>query len=144
MRFNNKIMKPTTQLQLWIIGFVLVCLAAWAGHAQSIPLGWDKSPSPGVTNYVLYASTNAPLNVANAVTRICVGTNLTATVQDLQPDAKWLFAVTAQVGGLESDFSNVLTVQVPTAPKNMRTVILQYSNTLTNWQDVGFFKLRLP
>lgn len=24
------------------------------------------------------------------------------------------------------------------------SIVLQYSGTLTNWQDVGFFKLRLP
>ena len=45
---------------------------------------------------------------------------------------------------IESVPSNTVTAEVPVPPPNMRTVVLQYSGTLTNWQDVGFFKLRLP
>lgn len=116
-----------------------------SASAADIQLAWDESPTTGVTNYVLYASTNA-LNASNlqtAAVRLNVGTNLTATVEDIQP-GQWSFAATAQKMGVESAPSNILLVDVPTPPARMRTVIVQYSGTLTNFYDVGFFRLKLP
>ena len=122
-----------------------ILFAALAVHAAELKLAWDESPTTGVTNYVLYASTNA-LNASNlqtAAVRLNVGTNLTATVEDIQP-GQWSFAATAQKMGVESAPSNILLVDVPTPPARMRTVVVQYSGTLTNFYDVGFFRLRLP
>lgn len=113
--------------------------------AQELPLAWDASASPGVTNYILYAGTNSitATNLSSYTMRISVGTNLTARVESLAP-GQWFFAATAQAGGIESAPSNILAVEVPPAPQRMRTMVVQYSGTLTNFYDVGFFRLKLP
>lgn len=113
--------------------------------ASDVKLAWDASPTPGVTNYVLYASTNSltATNLPTATVRLNVGTNLTASVENIQP-GQWSFAATGMKDGLESDPSNILIVDVPKPPDRMRTVVVQYSGTLTNFYDVGFFRLRLP
>jgi len=110
--------------------------------ASEIKFAWNASPSIGVTNYNFYASTNG-LSLTNFVSRLPVGTNCTATVSDLTPGV-WQFSVTAMRDGAQSDFCNILTIEIPEPPARMRTVILQFSGTLTNFFDVGFFKLRLP
>jgi len=119
--------------------------AALTSMASDAKLAWDASPTTGVTNYVLYASTNilSATNLTSATVRLNVGTNLTATVERIQ-SGQWSFAVTAMKNGLESDPSNILIVEVPQPPARMRTVVVQYSGTLTNFYDVGFFRLRLP
>jgi len=122
---------------------LLLFALAQTALASEIRLAWNASPTTGVTNYTLFAGTNSPISTTNSAARINVGTNLTATVQDLVP-GQWLFAVTCQANGVESDFSNIVIVQVPVAPANMRVVVVQYSGTLTNFYDVGFFRLRLP
>jgi hypothetical protein len=135
-------MRELISMSVWLVLGVLGVLGA---QAQTVRLAWDPSPSPGVTNYVLYASTNelSATNLMTATTNLPCGTNLTATVTDLSA-GNWWFVATAWAGGVESLPSNVLQVQVPTPPANMRTVVLQYSGTLSNFYDVGFFKLRLP
>lgn len=128
--------KTLTSAALMLLA--VTCLGA------DVRLAWDASPTEGITNYVIYAHTNAITQetYTNAVVRINVGTNLTATVEDPSP-ARWWFTVTAMRDGLESDISNVIEVEVPAPPSGMRTVIVQYSGTLTNFQDVGFFRLRI-
>jgi len=143
--------------------------AALTSMASDIKLAWDASPTTGVPNYVLYASTNirpivgvvradepvtnyvlyastnilSATNLTSATVRLNVGTNLTATVERIQA-GQWSFAATAMKDGLESDPSNILIADVPQPPARMRTVVVQYSGTLTNFYDVGFFRLRLP
>ena len=116
-----------------------------AAQAQMVSLAWDSSIHPGVTNYTLYASTNSLVatNLATATVRLNCGTNRTGTITDLVP-TRWWFTATAWADGAQSLPSNVLQVEVPLPPANMRTVVVQYSGTLTNFYDVGFFKLRLP
>lgn len=123
---------------------IAVLLLTLTATAAEVRLAWDASPSTNVT-YQLYAHTNSfsTTSRSNAVVRLNVGTNLTATVSDLMP-ATWYFAATANLPGIESDLSNVLVVEVPKPPDRMRTVVLQFSGSLTNFSDVGFFKLRLP
>lgn len=113
--------------------------------ASDVKLAWDASATPGVTNYVLYAHTNllSVTNLPAASVRLPVGTNLTATVEGLR-EGVWSFAAAAMKDGIESEPSNVVTVEVPRPPERMRTVVVQYSGTLTNFYDVGFFRLRLP
>lgn len=123
----------------------LVLLVAAACSAADAKFAWNASTTSGITNYVIYAN-RAPLDYAtrtNVTARLNVGTNLTASVEFLVP-SQWWFAATAMKDGLESDFSNVIQVECPSPPANMRTVVLQFSGTLTNFYDVGFFKLRLP
>ena len=126
---------------------VLIALALLGanGLASEARLAWDPSTTAGVTNYVLYAHTNVltSTNLASAAVRLNVGTNLTARVEALVPGL-WRFAATAFKDGLESGLSNILLVEVPGAPQNMRTVVVQFGGTLTNFYDVGFFRLRLP
>ena len=79
--------------------------------ASDIQLRWGASPIPGITNYVIYASTSAltAANLPTAILRLNVGTNLTATVTNLT--GHWYFVATAQMDGmdgLESDLSNMV------------------------------------
>lgn len=120
----------------------LVMLVSFVASAADIKFAWDASPSPGITNYQLYASTNG-IPSTNYVAQLNAGTNLTCSVQDLK-QGKWYFAVLAMKDGISSDFSNIVIVEVPYASGSFRTVVLQFSGTLTNFYDVGFFKLRIP
>lgn len=128
---------------LLVLVLVLVLEPARAGE---VTLAWDASPSPGVTNYVLYAHTNAlsATNLASALVKVNAGTNLTALVENLRPPATWYFVATAVAGGVQSDPSNQLIVQVPVAPANQRVLAVQFGVTLTNFTDTGFFRLRIP
>lgn len=117
-----------------------VLLASVAGvGAADVRLTWNPSPSPGITNYAVYCKLASP--ATNFV--VNVGTNLTCTLADLKPGI-WTFYATAGKDGIESPPSNLLTVEMAQPPEGMRTLVVQYSATLTNWQDVGFFKLRVP
>jgi len=114
--------------------------------AAEFQISWNSSPTPGVTNYVLYFSTNVLNNVTrtnSSTIRLNAGTNLTGFVSGIIPD-QWQFGVTAMKDGIESDLSNLLLVEVPEPPKNLRIIALQFSGTLSNFYDVGFFKLRIP
>jgi hypothetical protein len=118
--------------------------AAITSMASDVRLAWDASPDSGC-NYSLYAHTNAldQANYQSAAVKVNVGTNLTAKISELKP-GRWWFICTANLGGVESDISNVINAEVPRAPANMRMLIIQYSSTLTNgYTDVGFFKLRI-
>lgn len=124
---------------------LITLLTAASLKAADVRLGWNPSPTPGVTNYTLYASTNAlsATNLQSATVKVNVGTNITVTLTDIAPGLWWL-TVTAGKDGIISDPSNILLVDVPSAPINLRTVLVQASINLTNWVDVGFFKLKLP
>lgn len=121
----------------------LLCGPVFAGEVQ---LAWDASPSPGITNYILYAHTNAltKTNLSTAVVKVSAGTNTTASLDNLATGTWWL-TVTASKGGVQSDPSNILIIDVPQPPAQMRSVVIQYSATLTNgFNDLGFFRLRIP
>lgn len=139
-------MKPFHKNLLSLICVAAVCaLVAQCSHAQTVKLAWDASPTTGVS-YRLYAHTNSlsKTNLAASVVKVDVGTNLVATVDQIQA-GKWWFTVTAvSQEGLESLPSNVVQAEVPVKPDNMRTVVVQFSGTITNgWQDVGFFRIKL-
>lgn len=125
-----------------IIVSVFALINLWGAD---IKLQWNPSTSLGVTNYVVYASTNVltSSNLYDRAARLNVGTNLTATIQNIRTGS-WWFTVTAMSNGLESDCSNIINVNVPVAPQNLRTIVIQYDGTLSNFYDVGFFKLRTP
>lgn len=115
--------------------------------ASDINLVWSPSPTVGVTNYTLFAHTNAltKTNLAIATVKVSVGTSTNVLVQDLAA-GQWYFAATATKGGVQSDPSNIVITEVPASPENMKTVVLQYSGTLINtagFQDVGFFRLKI-
>ena len=120
----------------------LMPMLAFSVTAAEIQFAWNPSPSMGVTNYMFYSCTNT-LSLTNYTSRIPVGLSCTATITDLAPGI-WQFSLTAMRDGIQSDFCNILTLEVPAPPAQMRTIVLQFSGTLTNFYDVGFFKLRIP
>jgi len=123
---------------------IIVPLMALVANATDITLAWNPSPTVGVTNNVLYANTNivTSSNRTNALVRLDVGTNSTAVVQNLT-NRIWYFATAAMKNGIESEVSGNTTIEVPAPPSNMRTIVVQYSGTITNFYDVGFFRLKL-
>lgn len=102
-------------LWLAIVGFVE------ASNAADVRLAWNASTTAGVTNHVLYASTNA-LTLQSYTVRTNVGPALAATVTTLRA-AQWQFAVTAMKDGVESDLSAILPVEIPLPPGGVRIVI---------------------
>lgn len=89
--------------------------------AAEIKLAWNPSDTPGC-NYILYGATNGALTFANSNLKTNVGTNLIVSVSTLQMN-QWQFGVTAFKGGIESDMSNILMVDVPLPVKGLRIVI---------------------
>lgn len=122
-----------------------LALTSSLAHAASVRLTWNASPAP-VSGYYVYGFTNATFNVTNVpALKVDVKTNLIAEVSELNPGI-WTFAATAyDANKVESDFSNTVTVEVPQPPAFMRTIALQYSAQLpsTNWQDTGFFRIKI-
>ena len=121
----------------------ILFLSAMNAEASFLRLAWDASATPGC-EYVLYASTNelTQETYRDATVRVPCETNLTATIEGIVV-GEWSFAATAVKDGAESDLSNVVVTEIPPAPGTMRTVVVQYGGTVTNWQDVGFFRVRI-
>lgn len=127
-------MNKTISLFLFLCGLVLV-LPVFSAETR---FAWSPSPDLGVTNYVLKV-----LQGTNSV-RVNVGTNLTAIAQ--LTNGVYSVVVTAQKEGVESDPSNMLILDVPRSPTNLRTLILEaaFDLTGTNWTTVGMIRLRSP
>jgi hypothetical protein len=132
------------------------CLAA---SAADVALTWDPSPSPGVTNYIIYAATNAfiftnrtvaigtnmvTLNdvLSGYVAKVSVGNKTAVVLEDIRPGRWWLCA-TAVASAVESGPSDILQLEVAEPPRNLRTLEIQVSASLTNWSTLGYFKLRI-
>lgn len=116
------------------------CLAA------DIPLAWDVPlASDGLSGYFLYAATNAitATNFHSAQIRLPIPLTNGVVLTSIKPGTYWFTVTAVQTNTLESDPSNILVAQVPNPPPNLRTVTLQYSNTLTNWQDTGYFRVKI-
>jgi hypothetical protein len=96
-----------------VLGLMLLLKSALAD--QSVTLAWDANPEPDVSGYFVYygtASRNYPYSTN-------VGNVTTATVYGLPEGVTWYFAVTAMnTTGLESDFSNEVTNQIPSNVTN--------------------------
>lgn len=129
----------------YVFALLFISLSA---IATEVRITWNASQS-ALTNqltYAVYCSTNSTLDKTNAL-RVDVGTNLTAVVD--VPTGIWQFAATStwtdSTNSIESDFSNIVIAEVPKAPGKLRTLTLQYTPILTstNWQDVGFFRIKI-
>ena len=130
---------------------LLLALFAVAAQAADLTLAWNPSPSPGQIGYYIYAGTNA-VSKTNYVRQVDVGTNLLCSLRDIDA-GEWHFIAVAyqtstngtNIATIESDPSNELTVLVPNPPTKLITVAVQYNATLatTNWQDMGFFRLKV-
>jgi hypothetical protein len=120
-------MKTSTQLKLWLLAFVLVCLAAWLCHAalptgpMPVKLGWNyptNQLSPDLV-FKLYTSTNLTTPLTNWT---WIGTTAganTSMLAVIQPGAQF-FVLTASNFWGESDFSNVAsTPPLPAATNNL-------------------------
>ena len=122
-----------------------------------VQFAWDASEGNPtnlvVTNYVLYVHTNNLFVVdrSESVYKINAGTNLTALAKNLLPALTWYAAVSAQATYepwsnnatvLESELSNIILIAVPNPPTNNR-VVIEYSMNLTNFTDMGYFRLRI-
>ncbi len=106
-----------------------------------ITLAWDPLTNFPSATYTLYAATNSFTNAAGALVTANVGTNTQVTLSGLTNF--WHFRAAAAVNGLSSDLSAPLILQIPPPPANFRTVIIQGGPTITNFQDLGFFRIRI-
>jgi len=93
------------------------------GHSASVTLAWDPNPEPDIAGYNIYWRTNGgSYGVPNLVT-VTNGTE--GTVSNLLYGVQYLFVATAfNTSGLESDYSNEVTAQIPGKPQppsNLRT-----------------------
>lgn len=134
---------PTGVLGLGLVGWIALA-GLGIGYSQSVRLAWDASPSPGVTNYVVYGSTNQFFytNLAAAPLRYNNGTNLTVLVEPMKA-GRYYFTPTAMANGLQSTNSNVLAVEVPESPGMLYTVELLWGaevGSVTN--SALFLKLK--
>lgn len=131
------------RFKLLMLTLLLLAPSVFGAH---VTLGWSPSVSTNVQGYCIYAFTNATFNATNLpAIKVDAGTNLVAHMDGLTPGL-WTFAATAyNAQKVESDFSNTVTTEVPEPPKVMRTVTLEFNSSLstTNWQDVGFFRIRI-
>jgi hypothetical protein len=115
---------------------ILILLSAVLGHAQTVPLAWNASPSPGVVGYRIHFGTNG----ANYSFVTNVGLTLTQTVVLPHP-GRWFFAATAvDHNGLESEFSNGVEWEAkPIAPVVRGeswvrlTPVIERSTNLVHW-----------
>jgi DNA-binding CsgD family transcriptional regulator len=127
------------------LGLGLALLLGLPATGADLKLAWDASPSAAVTNYVLVAHTNASAvgNYNLGVVRVHVGTNLTATLDKIAP-GRWHLFVAAQAGGVYSEPSNVVVVDVPVPPATLRPVLLQYGATLDGMTNNLFMRINVP
>ncbi len=93
----------------------------WALPTTSVGTAWDASPDSTVSGYKLYYSVTS--GTYNATNSIDVGSVLTykLTRSTLVPGTKLYFSVTAYTAaGLESDFSNEISILIPRPPITLR------------------------
>lgn len=131
-------------MRLAILILLLCCLRLWAGN---LALAFSPSPSTNVAGYYLYGQTNG-FDVAKANSapiKLNLGTNTQVSFTTTNSTSWWFAATAYLTNGLESDFSNILPVQFPPGPTNLAVLVPQYIATLTatNWQDIGFFRVRI-
>jgi hypothetical protein len=90
--------------------FIPALLALSSFSAQAITLTWDPSTSSNIAGYIVYSGTNtSSYNTSNFV-----GNVTTNVPSGLLEGLTYFFAVTAKdTLGLESDFSNEISVTIP-------------------------------
>lgn len=91
-----------------LLPFLLVLLIITAVDAKDVTLSWDPSPTPEVTGYTLYWSTNPLIPESDRIS-VDSGDVLTHFVANLPDDEHHWFAVTAHDDlGNESTYSNIV------------------------------------
>lgn len=137
----------TCQTHRYIRRAIASLFLVTTAFAGDVWLAWDASQTAGVTNYVLYGTTNATLttaNMTNAQLRVNVGTNLLAHLESIGTPSLWKFGVTSVKGGAQSDLSNILPVEFPAAPPNARTAAIAFGIDLSSMTNQAFFKVLFP
>lgn len=114
-----------------VAALLLIALTAAAG---TVRLAWMASPD-AVQGYRIYAGTNSPLTITNAVGVMDVGTNLTATVTATNA-GRWYFCATAYTRDAESQPTPEIAVVFPSPPANFATLAIEASVNATNWMQV--------
>lgn len=124
---------------------LVTALLTFVVTAGDIPLTWDYATNEPTSAFILYASTNviSATNYRTAPVRLPLPPVNTVTLSSFKPGTYWITVTAVSTNTLESDPSNILVAQVPKPPANLRTVVLQYGPTITNFVDVGFFKVKI-
>lgn len=120
----------------------LILALSLSASAGTVRLVWNASPDV-VQGYRIYAGTNSPVTVTNAVGVIDVGTNRTASVTATNA-GRWYFMATAYANGVESDPSNEIAVVFPAPPRTLATVAIESSVNATNWMEIYRLKITTP
>lgn len=125
--------------------------------SPSVQLAWNPTTTPGATNYTVYYGVGS----GQYTNKVAVGIVTNSTVILPARGVTYFFAVTVQVGGLESQFSNEVnfTPANPPAPptqKPLTVITVMKSTTPTgvfvdsgmNWSDTPdqpqtYYKLRI-
>ncbi|HUR47718.1 MAG TPA: hypothetical protein VMZ27_17675 [Candidatus Saccharimonadales bacterium] len=109
---------------VWMVE-VLFILALAAFSMHGITLVWDANTDVDLDGYVVYSGTNSH----SYNTRNFVGNITSNQLSGLLGGIKYFFAVTARnTSGLESDFSNEVTVRLPT---NLHPPVVSYIQDVT-------------
>ena len=119
-----------------VVNTVALVLLCGVAHGATVNLAWDASATDGC-EYRVYVQSGS------SIARVECGTNLAVGIEDIAPGF-YSFWATAILCGIESDPSNVTTVEVPAPPQGMRTVAVDFAAVITNWSEVGFIRVRLP
>lgn len=118
-----------------------------SSYASTVSIGWNASPSTGLSSYKIYKANGATGLVAGTIpssnpNAVFVGTipssQLTGVISNLT-DGQWSFSVTAlSTNGLESVFGNVVSANIlnlPAAPTGLVAAALSTSQIKLNWTD---------
>jgi len=138
---------------------VLVFLLLWLCLIASAGVKFAITPSAswqaeGVTNHIIYGSTNGPVastNLSSCPIKFSAGTNavngeIIAAISDIQP-GHYFFTVVAQDGSGHSspEFKPWLELTVPNTPANFKLIYVEYSDDVRFLvsTNLGFFKVRI-
>ena len=137
----------TCQTHRYVRRAIAALFLASTSFAGDVWLRWDASPTLGVTNYVLYGTTNSTLTTTNMATselRVNVGTNRLVHVENVASPNIWNFGITAVKGGAQSGLSNILPVEFPADPPGARNAAIAFGIDLTSMTNHAFFKVLFP
>ncbi len=96
---------------LWLLLFTTPCFA------NTVVLGWN--PSNDVIGYKIYQSTTG----VKPYTQIGTSTLAGYTIPNLEDGVQYYFAVTAYNQYTESDYSNVVQLEIPYSPTDLVLIL---------------------
>lgn len=96
------------------IGLIITSIA----ETTSVTLAWDASLDSGVTTYYVYYGFPS----GDYTNRVEVKNKLYTTITNIIVGGTYYFAATASAGGLESDFSNEVSI----SPTNLPSQVINF------------------